>query len=117
MASSDAPAGSAPQARAGSRILRRVARCADGALGVALAAAQPRPTVTAQRLAELNAESAACIARWQIAVAQNDALGRYLVSGTGVPAGEAVMVLPPNLIQSCVRAGARRPRGARAAWR
>ena len=33
-------------------------------------------------------------------MAHSEALGRYLVSGTGVPAGETVMVLPPNLIQS-----------------
>ena len=52
------------------------------------------------RLAQLNAESAACIARWRIRVEQNEALGRFLVSDTGVPEGETVMVLPPNLIQA-----------------
>ena len=51
-------------------------------------------------MAQLNAESAACVARWRIRVEQNEALGRFLVSETGVPAGETVMVLPPNLIQS-----------------
>jgi type IV secretory pathway protease TraF len=51
-------------------------------------------------LAQLNADSEACIARWRIRVEQNEALGRFLVSGTGVPAGGTVMVLPPNLIQS-----------------
>ena len=51
-------------------------------------------------MAELNAASAACIARWRIRVDQNEALGRFLVSDTGVPAGETVMVLPPNLIQT-----------------
>jgi len=55
--------------------------------------------VAPERLAQLNAESAACIARWRIRVDQNEALGRFLVAGTGVPAGETVMVLPPNLIQ------------------
>ena len=33
-------------------------------------------------------------------MAHSEELGRYLVSTTGVPAGETVMVLPPNLIQS-----------------
>jgi len=56
--------------------------------------------VEAGRLAQLNADSTACIARWNIRVEQNEALGRFLVSGTGVPAGETVMVLPPNLIQA-----------------
>ena len=56
--------------------------------------------VAPERLAQLNADSAACIARWRIRVEQNEALGRFLVSGTGVPAGETVMVLPPNLIQA-----------------
>ena len=53
-----------------------------------------------KQLQLLNAASAACIERWQITVAKNELLGRFLVSGTGVPAGELVMVLPPNLIQS-----------------
>ena len=56
--------------------------------------------VSAERLAQLNGESAACISRWGISVAQNAELGRYLVSATGVLVGETVMVLPPNLIQS-----------------
>ena len=56
--------------------------------------------VAPERLAQLNADSVACIARWRIRVEQNEALGRFLVSGTGVPAGETVMVLPPNLIQA-----------------
>jgi type IV secretory pathway protease TraF len=59
-----------------------------------------RPAVAAERLAQLNADSAACIARWLITVAHSEELGRYLVSATGVPAGETVMVLPPNLIQA-----------------
>jgi hypothetical protein len=56
--------------------------------------------VDAERLAQLNADSAACISRWRITVAHSEELGRFLVSTTGVPAGETVMVLPPNLIQS-----------------
>jgi hypothetical protein len=59
-----------------------------------------RRAVDAARLAQLNADSAACISRWRITVAHSEELGRYLVSTTGVPAGEMVMVLPPNLIQS-----------------
>jgi hypothetical protein len=64
------------------------------------AAPLPHRVVDAARLVKLNADSAACIARWRIAVAHSEDLGRYLVSGTGVPAGETVMVLPPNLIQA-----------------
>lgn len=55
-------------------------------------------TCTAERLGQLNAESAACIATWQVAVRHSQELGRFLVSGTGVPAGHTVLVLPPNRI-------------------
>ena len=47
---------------------------------------------------ELNAESEACIARFGVAVRESAELGRFLVSCTGVPAGQTVMVLPPNRI-------------------
>ena len=55
-------------------------------------------TVDAERLRVLNNESAACLERWKVRVAESDELGRYLLSETGVPAGEVVMVLPPNRI-------------------
>ena len=58
----------------------------------------PLQTCTAERLGQLNAESAACIAAWQVAVRHSPELGRFLVSGTGVPAGRTVLVLPPNRI-------------------
>ena len=58
----------------------------------------PLQTCTAERLGQLNAESAACIAAWQVAVRHSSELGRFLVSGTGVPAGRTVLVLPPNRI-------------------
>ena len=60
----------------------------------------PSRQVTPARLAELNAESAALIAKWGIEVATSEALGGYLRSTTGIPAGQLALLLPPNLIQS-----------------
>jgi hypothetical protein len=60
----------------------------------------PVVSVSSERLASLNEESQACIKRWGIEFASSDSLGRYLLSRTGVPAGELVLVLPPNLIQA-----------------
>jgi SET domain len=56
--------------------------------------------VTPERLAELNVESAALIAKWGIEVATSEELGGYLRSTTGIPAGQLALLLPPNLIQS-----------------
>ena len=50
------------------------------------------------RLAALNSESRACLSRWRIAVACSPELGRYLLSASGIPAGETALVLPPNRI-------------------
>ncbi len=67
-------------------------------LGVPLTPQAVLQTCSSERLRALNIESEACLAKWRIQVAQSPELGRYLLSATGVPAGETAMVLPPNRI-------------------
>lgn len=58
----------------------------------------PATPVSVERLRELQEEARLLVARWGLRTAESASLGRYLVAGFRIPAGELAMLLPPNRI-------------------